>query len=64
MTKYRVTGDRAVLGHAPGSVFEADLDSDLEQRLLARGALAKTRSDAKTHEGESESEQEGSRSDG
>jgi hypothetical protein len=40
-SRYKVTGTQPVLGHAPGSTFEDDLEPDLEARMLARGSLTK-----------------------
>lgn len=37
---YTVTAPSAVLGNEPGTVFDADLDSVQEERLLASGALS------------------------
>jgi len=36
---YRVTSKREVLEHAPGDVFEADLDAVTEARLVVGGHL-------------------------
>lgn len=41
-SKYRVSGPHSVLGHEPGSTFEAELDSAQEARLLASGAIKKS----------------------
>jgi hypothetical protein len=51
MSRYRVTGTRAVAGHVPGSVFEAEFDDALEARLIARGSIEKARGNAKLREG-------------
>ena len=37
--RYQVTGIQSVLGHAPGSIFETDIEPAQEARLLASGAL-------------------------
>ena len=39
MQKYRVTGGRTILGHEPGSEFEADLNKAHEERLLKNGFI-------------------------
>jgi hypothetical protein len=51
MNRYRVTGTRAIAGHAPGSVFEAEFDAAKEARLLRAGVIAKARGNAKLREG-------------
>ncbi len=38
--QYRVVGTAEVLGHAPGSTFEAEIPAEQEARLLERGSLA------------------------
>jgi hypothetical protein len=43
MGRYRVNDQRAVLGHEPGTTFEADIPEAQEKRLLASGALHHTR---------------------
>lgn len=45
---YRVSGKQAVLGHAPGTTFEADLGEVQEARLLAGGALERVTEQATT----------------
>lgn len=50
--KYRVTGDNEVLGHAPGSVFTADLSEEQEAFYIDGGHLAKAPANAKESEGE------------
>ena len=52
MTRYRVTGPRAVRGHAPGSVFEAEFDAAKEARLTNGGLIEKVRANTKLVEGE------------
>ena len=37
--KYKVVGTAEVLGHAPGSTFEAEIPADQEARLIERGSL-------------------------
>ena len=37
--RYEVTGTQPVLGHLPGSFFEADLDPVMEQRLISARAI-------------------------
>lgn len=37
--KYKVVGTAEVLGHAPGSTFEAEIPADQEARLVERGSL-------------------------
>ena len=44
--KYKVVGTAEVLGHAPGSTFEAEIPEDQEARLLERGSLIRVLSDA------------------
>lgn len=39
--QYRVVGTAEVLGHAPGSTFEAEIPAEQEARLLERGSLAR-----------------------
>ena len=39
LSRYEVTGVQPVLGHAPGSFFEDDLEPGLERRLIERGAI-------------------------
>lgn len=50
MAKYRVTGPKSYLGHAPDSVFETNLDADQEARAIARGAIEKVRAYTKAAE--------------
>lgn len=42
---WEVTGDKDVLGHAPGDVFEATIPDAQAQRLQDRGALRKVTDD-------------------
>ena len=44
--QYRVVGTAEVLGHAPGSTFEAEIPAEQEARLLERGSLIRVLSDA------------------
>lgn len=44
--KYRVTGTAEVMGHAPGSTFEAEIPADQEARLIQRGSLVRVLTDA------------------
>jgi len=44
--KYRVAGEHDVLGHKPGSTFEAEIPADQEARLLERGSLTRVLTDA------------------
>jgi hypothetical protein len=44
--KYRVAGEHDVLGHKPGSTFEAEIPADQEARLLERGSLTRVDKDA------------------
>lgn len=37
--KYRVAGTRTYRGHAPGTIFSADLDEEHEARAIARGSI-------------------------
>lgn len=37
--RYLVTGKRQYRWHAPGTVFEAQLDPDAEQRAIERGSI-------------------------
>ena len=48
-TTYKVTGNVPFMDHQPGEEFEADLDPELEERALERGAIevAGTRSTRK-----------------
>ncbi len=39
MLKYRVIGGRAILGHKPGTEFEADLKPSHEARLVKLGHI-------------------------
>jgi hypothetical protein len=39
MGRYEVTGRRAFKGFEPGSVFDADLDVNMERRAVARGSI-------------------------
>ena len=39
---YKVTGSREYLGHAPGSVFEVELEPESEARALAAGHITKS----------------------
>ncbi len=39
---YKVVGTSEYLGHAPGSVFEADIEPESEARALAAGHIAKS----------------------
>lgn len=41
MARYRVSGSQRVLGHEPGSRFEADLDPAHETRLIGAGHLTR-----------------------
>jgi len=41
-TTYKVVGTREYLGHAPGSVFEADIEPESEARAIAAGHIAKS----------------------
>lgn len=47
MPKYKVCGTAAVLEHAPGKTFTADLDSVQEQRLLDGGAIKRVGGDGR-----------------
>lgn len=40
-TRYLVTGIHAVLGHAPGEEFTADLSDEQETALIAGGAIVR-----------------------
>lgn len=40
MPKWKVTGQTAYLGNAPGSEFYADIEPDAAKRALDRGAIA------------------------
>lgn len=40
MGTYRVTGSTKFRGHAPGKVFDADLDESEEKRAIDRGSIA------------------------
>jgi len=44
--KYRVTGTAEVMGHVPGSTFEAEIPADQEARLIQRGSLVRVLTDA------------------
>lgn len=44
--RYRVVGPFGVLGHAPGSVFEAVIAADQEAILIESGALARAPANA------------------
>lgn len=44
--QYRVAGTAEVLGHAPGSTFEAEIPADQEARLIKRGSLVRVQKDA------------------
>jgi hypothetical protein len=44
--KFQVVGDREVLDHQPGEVFEADIPADQLARLLERGSLIRVQQDA------------------
>ncbi len=44
---YKVVGSREVDGHAPGSVFSADIEPEREQRLVDAGHLAKSTAEPK-----------------
>lgn len=48
--RYKVSGDVEVLGHAPGSVFEAVLPEEQERMLLEGGALSKSTAAVKEEE--------------
>jgi len=37
--RYLVTGKRQYRWHAPGTVFEANLDPDAERRAIERGSI-------------------------
>lgn len=45
MKRYRVTGGTRTLGHEPGSVFQAAIPSEQEQRLLQRGSIERAPKD-------------------
>ncbi len=47
---YKVVGSREYLGHAPGSVFEAELAPESESRAIAAGHLSKSTAQAKEAE--------------
>ncbi len=44
---YKVVSAREVDGHAPGSVFSADIDPEREQRLIDAGHLVKSTAEVK-----------------
>ena len=44
---YKVVGTREYLGHAPGSVFEADIEPESEARAIAAGHITKSTAAAK-----------------
>lgn len=46
--RYRVTGPHPVLRFPPGAVFDADLDPQQRDRMLARGSLAFSQAHAVT----------------
>ncbi len=48
MQRYEVTAPSRVLGHEPGTEFEADIPDAQEKRLLGRGALRRVDTDAAT----------------
>lgn len=48
--RYKVAGDAEVLGHAPGSVFEAYIPEEQERQLLESGALSKSTAEVKEAE--------------
>lgn len=48
--KYKVSGSVEVLGHAPGSVFEAFIPEEQEAQLLESGALSKSTAALKEEE--------------
>lgn len=50
--RYKVAADVEVLGHAPGSVFEAYIPEEQEQTLLDSGVLAKAAKNAALKEEE------------
>jgi hypothetical protein len=50
-TTYKVTGSTPFGNHQPGETFEAELDPELEQRALERGAIEVVRTTAKKKEG-------------
>jgi hypothetical protein len=39
MARYIVIGSRPQFGHEPGTEFEADLSSEMEQRAIARNGI-------------------------
>ncbi len=39
---YKVSGTREYMGHAPGSVFEADLEPESEARAVAAGHIQRS----------------------
>ena len=43
-SRYEVVGPREFLGHGPGSVFEACLPAEQEERALAAGHIAPSKS--------------------
>lgn len=52
MSRYRVTGTTAYMGHQPGEEFEAELTPDQERRALERGAIEAVKAAKKTDETE------------
>lgn len=48
--KYRVTSRTNTLGHSRGEIFTADLNKDLEARLIARGSLERVKRGEDTEE--------------
>ena len=43
--KYRVVGAAEVLGHKPGSEFEAEISAELEASLLGSGSIERVQKD-------------------
>lgn len=50
--KYRVDGPNEVLGHPPGSLFEAELTEEQEAFYLDGGHLSKAAANAKVTDGD------------
>lgn len=48
--KFKVSAPTEVLGHAPGSVFEAVIPEEQKQQLLESGALSKSTAAVKEEE--------------
>jgi hypothetical protein len=59
VTRYRVTGTRAVAGHEPGSIFDAEFDERKEARLIAAGVIAKSRAQHVSDDDNDDDENEG-----